>query len=280
PLNLCDFGLFAEQSITTSNRPAAGAAIGANGDLTIGTDASPGTIMVKGNLTINSLNGASVDTPGGVWVEGNVTVQAGASTNYNGNWNVGGEIYLASGNTVNGDVWAGANGGQDINGQATAQINGDATVGGVRHPNVGVSGTVTEGSTHAPPVVDIPSTIPTRSVSCPGTLGNVTINNTATNLPPGDYGDVVLQNNATLVLDGEGTYTFQSINGGGATAGGIQVGTADYTGVGWDVSICGNFSLGNNLKVRDHSGALLADPAELVVYVDGANVTFGTDVYF
>src|SRR5690606_36904581 len=104
------------------------------------------------------------------------------------------------------------------------------SVGGVRM-NVGVSGTVTEGSTHAPPVIDIPTTIPTRSVSCPGTEGDRNIDNTTTALPPGDYGNVTLQNNATLVLDGEGTYTFQSLNGGGATGGGIQVGTADYTGV-------------------------------------------------
>jgi hypothetical protein len=106
PLGLCDFGIFATQTVTTANRPSAGAAIGAGGDVTIGTDATPSRIVTKGNLTIQSPNGKNVTTTGGVWVGGSVTAQNGGGAKYTGDWNVGGGINLNGGNTIIGTVHA------------------------------------------------------------------------------------------------------------------------------------------------------------------------------
>ncbi len=296
PLDLCDFGLFATGTLTSANRPSAGAAMGSGGDLVVGTDAYPGMIATTGDLTVKSANGNAVSIPDGIWVEGNVFVQNGGGSSYSGgDWHVGGGIDFEGGITINADVYAEQNFSQyssptyNIAGPSTVNITETAYAQGTIDPNI--SGTKVEGSTHDSLTVDIPTSIPTRSATCPATDGSVTVNSgDTTTLAPGDYGDVTVQNgNATLILDPEGDYTFNSLTfNSGCSNCKLQLGTsgASYTGTGWDVTVCDTFSLeGQYTYVADGTGSLLTEPEQLVLYVDGADpgpwnyaATLGTDV--
>src|SRR5690606_4950751 len=93
----------------------------------------------------------------------------------------------------------------------TARINGNAYAGGSIGTYPLVSGTKNSGSGHAPPVISIPAAIPDLPRTCPGGTSYTIDNNTRT-LAPGNYGSIRMQNGAKLVLNGEGTYTFTSID--------------------------------------------------------------------
>jgi hypothetical protein len=269
PLGLCDFGVFSVNGMTTANRPSAGAAIGAGGDVTIGTDASPSMIVTKGNLSIMSPNGKNITTSGGVWVAGNVTAQNGGGAQYTGNWNVGGSINLNGGNTVIGTV------------KARSSIQNLAITGpaytGTTFTSVTGSGTRTTGSSHAAPVIDIPTAIPTRTVSCGGTTDK-TIDKTTVTLAPGNYRDVILQNGSSsqpsvLVLSPGGAYTFKSLTiNSGCQYCKIQLGASSAVAGPWDVSVCGRALLeGPNSYIAGGNGAKLTTPEKLVLYVGGSD---------
>ncbi|HKO93824.1 MAG TPA: hypothetical protein VJU61_21870 [Polyangiaceae bacterium] len=287
PLGLCDFGVFAVNGMTTASRPSAGAAIGAGGDATIGTDASPSMIVVKGNLNIKSPNGKHVTTTGGVWVGGNVVGDNGAGAQYTGNWNVGGSINLNDGNTVIGTVRA----------RSTIQkltITGPAYTGAASFgSNVLGTGTRTTNSSHAAPVIEIPTSIPTRSVTCPGTTDK-TIDKTTVTLAPGNYRDVILQNGSSatpsvLVLTPGGTYTFRNLTiNSGCQYCKIQLGSSASVTGPWDVSVCGRALLeGPNSFIAGGNGAKLITPESFILYVGGTDpgagqyaAKLGTDFKF
>ncbi len=269
PLGLCDFGVYATAGVTTANRPSAGATIGSGGDVTIGTDATPSRIIVKGNLTIQSPNGKNVTTPGGVWVGGSVNAQNGGGAKYNGDWNVGGGINLNGGNTVIGTVRA-------RQGIQNLAITGPAYTG-TSFTNVTGTGSRTAGSTHASPVIDVPTSIPTRSVSCTSTTDR-TIEKTTVTLPPGDYRDVTLQNGTSgnpsvLVLSAGGKYTFRNLTiNSGCQYCKIQLGTSLAQAGPWDVSVCQRAMLeGPNSYIAGGDGNKLTQPEKLILYVHGSD---------
>lgn len=269
PLGLCDFGVFSVNGMTTANRPSAGAAIGAGGDVTIGTDASPSMIVTKGNLSIMSPNGKHITTTGGVWVGGNVTAQNGGGAQYTGNWNVGGSINLSGGNTIIGTVKARSSIQQ-------LAITGPAYTG-TTFTSVTGTGTRTTGSTHPAPVIEIPTSIPTRSVTCSGTTDK-TIDKTTVTLAPGNYRDVVLQNGSSgnpsvLVLSPGGSYTFRNLTiNSGCQYCKIQLGASAAVAGPWDVSVCGRAMLeGPNSYIAGGNGAKLTTPEKFVLYVGGTD---------
>jgi len=286
PLGLCDFGVFSVNGMATANRPSAGAAIGAGGDVTIGTDASPSMIVTKGNLTIMSPNGKNITTTGGVWVGGSVTAQNGGGAQYTGNWNVGGSINLNGGNTVIGTVKA----------RSTVQnlaITGPASTGAASFTSVTGTGTRTTNSAHAAPVIEIPTAIPTRAVTCPGTA-DATIDKTTVTLAPGNYRDVVLQNGSSstpsvLVLTPGGSYTFRNLTiNSGCQYCKIQLGASTAVTGPWDVSVCGRAMLeGPNSFIAGGNGLKLTTPEKFVLYVGGTDpgagqyaAKLGTDFKF
>lgn len=260
PFDLCDFGVFSLSSVVTRNRPSAGAAIGAVGNVTIGTDATPSMIVTTGNLHIESPNGKNITAPGGVWVKGNATAQNGGGARYISNWHVGGSINLNGGNTIQGNVRAGST-------PMGVTITGSTTVTSVK------------------PQIDIPTTIPALPSTCPGG-SNYMVDNGTRQIGPGNYGTITMQNEAKLVLNGPGTYTFRALNGN-ANRGGIQIGTSSTAGT-YKLIICGDFRLGNNMNIIDYSASptnrtavtpVLSNPERLVIHV-GGKVDFGTDVKF
>jgi len=273
PLGLCDFGVFSVNGMATANRPSAGAAIGAGGDVTIGTDASPSMIVTKGNLTIKSPNGKNITTTGGVWVGGNVVGDNGGGAQYTGDWNVGGSINLNGGNTVIGTVKA----------RSTIQqltITGPAYTGAASFgTNVLGTGTRTVNSSHAAPVIEIPTSIPTRSVTCStAAAGDRTIDKTTLTLPPGNYRDVTLQNGTSgspsvLVLSPGGTYTFRNLTiNSGCQYCKIQLGSTSAVAGPWDVSVCGRALLeGPFSYIAGGDGNKLTNPDKLVLYVGGTD---------
>jgi hypothetical protein len=269
PLGLCDFGMFSVNGMTTANRPSAGAAIGAGGDVTIGTDASPSMIVTRGNLSILSPNGKNITTTGGVWVSGNVTAQNGGGAQYTGSWNVGGSINLNGGNTIIGTVKARGSIQQ-------LAITGPAYAG-TTFTSVTGTGTRTAGSAHAAPVIEIPTTIPTRSVTCSGTTDR-TIDKTTVTLAPGNYRDVVLQNGSSgtpsvLVLSPGGSYTFRNLTiNSGCQYCKIQLGATAAVAGPWDVSVCQRALLeGPNSYIAGGNGAKLTTPEKFVLYVGGTD---------
>ncbi len=260
PLDLCDFGVFSLGPLITANRPSAGAAMGAVGNLTIGTDATPSMVVTGGDLEIFSPNGKSIVAPGGFWVAGDAKAQNGAGAVYKANWHVGGGIDLNGGNTIDGHSYAGR------------KPTGVVITGSNNYPS-------------PPPTIELPTTIPPLPSTCPGGA-SPNISNTTRTLTPGNYGTISMSNEAKLVLDGPGTYTFTAINGT-ITNGGIQIGTTAAAGT-YTVIVCGNFSMGNWGNIIAHSASpgtataktpLLANPERLVMYV-GGNATFGTDNNF
>lgn len=271
PLGLCDFGVFATAGVTTANRPSAGATIGSGADVTIGTDATPSRIVVKGNLTIQSPNGKNVTTPGGVWVGGSVNAQNGGGAKYTGDWNVGGSINLNGGNTVIGTVRA----RQSIQ---NLDITGPMYAG-TTYSSVGGTGTRTSGSAHASPVIDVPTAIPTRAVTCSSSAtGDRTIDKTTVTLPPGDYRDVTLQNGTSgnpsvLVLSAGGKYTFRNLTiNSGCQYCKIQLGTATTQAGPWDVSVCQRAMLeGPNSYIAGGNGLKLTQPEKFILYVGGTD---------
>lgn len=263
PLDLCDFGVFSLSGLVTANRPSAGAAIGAVGDVTIGTDASPGMIVTKGNLHITSPNGASITTPGGVWVGGNATADNGGGAQYTGDWHVGGGINLSGGNTIVGEVYSGS------------QPQNVTIIGGQHYPSPA-------------PNIEIPQAIPALPQTCPGGT-SYDVNGGTRTLTPGDYGTISMSNQAKLTLNGPGTYTFTAINGQSMnTSGGIQIGTNAAPGT-YEVIICGDLRLGSRVNIIGPSAnpssttsvtPLLANPERLVMYVGGDVTYSGTDNAF
>ena len=286
PLGLCYFGVFAESTLTTRNRPSAGAAMGAKGNLEIGTDAMPGTIVTTGNLSIMSPNGKSVVTPGGVWVGGNVTAQNGGGAQYTGDWNVGGEINLNGGNTINGKVLARGK-------IQKVTIYGDAYTGSTFGEQVNGTGARVTNSQHAAPVIEMPSTIPKRSGVCTGLPSNndkTVEGNQTLELAPGDYGNVTVRNgNAKLILKKSGKYRFRSLTlNSGCNNCKIQLGTAasDRTGA-WDVSVCGQALLeapGSGSFIAGYNAQKLTKPEDFILYVESSDsnaaVRLGNDFKF
>lgn len=146
-----------------------------------------------------------------------------------------------------------------------------------------------------------PATFTTAPCTVAGTAPNqtLTVENGVCTLPgAGNYQNVILKNGAKLALNGSGTYTFKSINGSGATDGGIQIGTPTNTTGNYTVTVCGKLSMGNNQNIIGSTAALtganiktpvLTPPTRLMLYVlgtdSGANctnancaVSLGTDV--
>ncbi len=278
PLGLCDFGLYATGSVVGADRASAGVAIGSNTSVTLGVDSSPSRILVNGNLSIANGNGNPIVAPNGIIATGNISVAAGNSK-ITGTVQAGGSVALNSGVTVTGNVWARTN----ITGQATGTINGTGYAGGTVDPVLTVTSRV-NGSTHAAPVVTVPTTIPTKTVTCSTNAADnrsVSGSTSVLTLPPGNYNTVSVSNDATLVLSAEGTYTFNSLS---VNTGKIRLGAA-FTTVGYDVDVCNGFTLRGQSsynEIQDSTGALLTTATALRIYVNGsgAAVDMGPDVQF
>lgn len=273
---LCDFGVYSLQGTTFANRPVAGASIGSKGNLTLGTDlggtannppcsagsttppgnTSPRMIVTGGDLSIPSQNGnncKTIDITDGVYVAGSAFAQAGGGTTYKGNWHVGGTLNLSGGNSIIGNVRAGS------------------TPTGVT-----ITGTTTAPS--PPPVINIPTTLPTRTVTCSGADGAITLDGgKSASKGFGNYSNVALTNGNNVLGLTPGTYTIQTLSAGGGNAGTPNVirlvGTAADR---WDISVCNNSDVQNSFEIQDSTGAKLTDPKRLVLYFNN-NFQVGTN---
>lgn len=287
---LCGFGLFSDTTLTSANRPATNAMMGSYGDLTIGTDAAlyKGGIITGGNLSFMSLNGNPVSAEQGIYADGNITSQ-NSNTTLTGDMYAGGTINLPAWTLSNGyEVSAvgnitGANGTTSL-----GSINTNGTISGVNIASAVSCQSSSSCYTHTP--VQLPpqtagTAIPVLSTDCSGTDGNIWASGGSTTIPgPGSYGDVDITNNGNLILDGEGTYYFNSfeVNGGSIILEPDMGGT-----VGWDIRVCGAVNLDNDTKIaggtgltNDSNGVLL-DPTLMTFYADTSGTVYmGVDVYF
>lgn len=285
---LCDYGLFADQKITTAGRPAANASIAAYGDIEVGTDANvTGGIFSKGNITFKSLNKAPVNVPGGIWADGNISSEDSDS-------DVNADIY--SGGAVSPLGWNLSAGSEvkamgNIKGNSgTKLVGGASSRASITDFDASTVGPLCQNSTscytHVPialPPKTAGTAIPTYTTIC--TNPTTTSSGTNITVTPGTHGHIDAINGADLILNGEGTYYFNSLKLGS----GDLVLQADQGGkVGWDVRVCGEVTLRNDTKVKgagaglnnDPNGVLL-DNSLLVLYSGStADLSWQTNVYF
>lgn len=284
-VGLCDFGFFAETTVSLGNGADGEMAIYGDTKVDLGVDGTYQLVWSNGNINFANANGVSFKAPGGILSRtGSVSFAAGTGNTIDGEIHAATSVNFNGGITVKRDVKAGTN----VTNQNSNTVLGDVVAAGTISSGL-AAGSKTEGVPVAAPSFAAPGSIPTRSVSCSGadspvvgiphntdhvsgTTGSVTI-------PPGDYGDVVVSgSNSAVVLDGEGSYTFNSLRfDSGCNGCRLQLGTsaAAYTGAGWSIDVCSNFRFdGPGAFVAAGDGTVLDDPKQLYMYVDG-NVTLG-----
>lgn len=290
PLSLCDLGLYADTNISVANRSTSHAVVGAYGDVHISTDGAVAGVYAKGNINYDSLNGATVNAPYGIVADGNISSQNSSSI-INSYLEAGGSIFIPAWK-----VQQHAYAGTTLTGQNGTEVLGDARA------NEGVNGVNPHSGTCSGPgcythnPVELPpqtsgSAIPKLATNCTGTTDFNTSGGTLTVAGPGVYRDVNVINNGRLVLQGEGTYYFRSFQ---VTDRVEFRRTANNTGAGWDIRVCGNVFLGNGTQfvgstasgvspalTLDPTNGVLMDPASVVLYTDTTStINLGTDVYF
>lgn len=311
PYGLCDFALFSETTLTTANRPASGA-VGAWGDIIVGTDGMPTMIVTAGNVSVKSQNGADrMGMTGGIWAGNNVVFEDGGSggagptganyeTTINAGGNVkalgasgsgtpvvgGGHVTMSGNNHVMGSQgWIRARG--NITGSTTSSTSGGAYAAGTAS---GITGTMVSGATYTPPTIEIPQTITAPSWA-PATCGGATVEVDGSNpvkvggvsqaatyvLPAGNYGALSITNGGKLTLaSGGGTWTFSSIKTSGTdTSGGLQLGrsTAYASTEVYRVHVCGEVDVGDNFRVINTTGTTSPTSIPLLGVADAKRFT-------
>lgn len=285
---LCDYGLYADVSVTTANRPAANASIASYGNIIVGTDSnlSARGIFSKGNVTFTSLNGSSVTLPDGIHADGNITSQ-NSNSSINANlfargtidipaWDLGGSFQArAEGNIT------GAN-GTNLPGGARTR----ASISGVETGTLGPTCTGM-ASCYTHELVELPlqsggTAIPTLPTDCSDTTTNSSVSNIT--LTPGTHGHIQATSSANVILNGEGTYYLNSL---AIDSGRLVLNPSHGGAVGWNVNICGAVTFGNNMKVsggtgltNDSTGALLDNTLLRMYSATSTNLTWQTNVYF
>ena len=257
-LSASDFAILMQDSVTLANHVTVdGGLIGINGDSGgdwIGPGSEVGGIRVGGDLGwLSSVNvngdivangsfsfGDSNDISGSVHAGGDVT--NGNKTSVGADVVAGGNVNLANGNQVDGSVHA----GQDVfsNYGKKATVGGDVVAGNQvsLHNSKGVAGQILDSTTNpagnpSAPATYAPVTLPEASSFSTGSTDINHWQGGELTLDPGAYGDVQFNQGTTLNLT-SGTYTFDSLNGTGAsnlnldlTGGGIEMyvrGTTDF----------------------------------------------------
>lgn len=288
PLNLCDFGMYSDSSVTVANRATADALIGAYGNVNFATEAQFGGVRATGNVTFGNLNQPLI-APLGIIADGYVDAQDAnyAATTY---IEAGGYVAVRSWD-ITGSVSTGGN----LTGQNSTTIGGNAKANGTISTISSIAGTQCQGAgcyTHKP--VSLPpktgaTAIPTLPTICTGTV-NYNVSGGTTTIAPGTFGDVNIFNNGRLVLNGEGVYYFKSFQVWDRIE--FRRNTTN-TGQGWDIRVCGTTSLGNGTQfvgstVGGATPALVLDSTNSVVMDSGlisfftattSTVNMGTNVY-
>lgn len=285
PVGLCDFGFFAETTVTLGNGADGEMAIYGDTTVDLGVDGTYQLVWSDGDIRFANANGVSFKAPGGILSRtGSVHFAAGTGNTIEGNIHAATSVSFNGGITVKRDVKAGTNVTNSNNNTVLGAVVAGGTIAGSL-----AAGSKTESVAVAPPAFTPPGSIPTRSVSCSGAdspvvgsphnTDNVNGTTGSVTIPPGDYGDVVVSgSNRAVILDGEGTYTFNSLRfDSGCNNCRLQLGTsgAAYTGTGFRIDVCSNFRLdGAGAFVAAGDGSVLTDPKQLYLYVAG-NVTLG-----